>query len=280
MSPRARRVGDICDCSADGLLTLRSGSVTLIGCVMPMWLWSVRVRPGLALACGLGLHGLSVRVIDRAQGPATTSRANFLHARGSEVLDRLGALGSLPEDSMRAMRITNHLGNRPVMTLEFGDPGLRTAAPPMVVLQAKVEAALRGRLDDLGTVPEWGRGLARIFNVDAVQRWTTYTASQLWVSYRKGPSAAAGVNPARATGSPTSHVSDQMAPTRDCTASWVGTGPRWFLPAYREIAAASTRCGSAWASMSTFWPTTGSRRCSCAPMDIWPGAAGAATSRG
>ena len=52
---------------------------------------------GLTLACCLLLHGVSVRVVDRAPGPAVTSRANFLHARGSEVLDRLGALGELPE---------------------------------------------------------------------------------------------------------------------------------------------------------------------------------------
>lgn len=124
---------------------------------------------GLALACGLRLHGVSVRVIDRADGPATTSRANFLHARGSEVLDRLGALGSLPDESLRAMRITNHLGGRPVMTLEFGDPGLRTAAPPMVVSQAKVEAALRARLNQLGVTPEWRTGLAGLHqDADAV----------------------------------------------------------------------------------------------------------------
>jgi 4,5-epoxidase len=115
---------------------------------------------GLALACGLRLHGTSVRVIDRAPCPATTSRANFLHARGSEVLDRLGALGALPEESLPAMRITTYLGDRPLMTLEFGDPGLGTAAPPMVVSQARVEATLRARLADLGVTPEWGRGLA------------------------------------------------------------------------------------------------------------------------
>ena len=114
---------------------------------------------GLTLACSLRLHGLSVRVVDRAKGPATTSRANFLHARGSEVLGRIGALGTLPDESLRAMRITNYLGDRPMMTLEFGDPRMHTAAPPMVVSQAKVEAALRTRLADLGTVPEWGNGL-------------------------------------------------------------------------------------------------------------------------
>ncbi|WP_234790667.1 FAD-dependent oxidoreductase [Mycolicibacterium wolinskyi] len=111
---------------------------------------------GLTLACSLRLHGLSVRVVDRAPGPATTSRANFLHARGSEVLNRIGALGTLPDESLRAMRITNYLGDRPVMTLEFGDPGMRTASPPMVVSQAKVEAALRARLAELGVTPEWG----------------------------------------------------------------------------------------------------------------------------
>ncbi|MGV0813554.1 FAD-dependent oxidoreductase [Mycolicibacterium boenickei] len=117
---------------------------------------------GLTLACSLRLHGLSVRVIDRAAAPATTSRANFLHARGAEVLGRIGALGALPDESLRAMRITSYLGGRPVMTLEFGDPGMRTAAPPMVVSQAKVEAALRDRLDQLGVEPEWGRALVGV----------------------------------------------------------------------------------------------------------------------
>src|SRR5690606_28255392 len=105
---------------------------------------------GLAVACGLLAHGLDVRVIDKARGPGTTSRANFLHARGSEVLDRLGALGGLPERSVRAMQITTHLGGEPVMRMQFGDPGMRTAAPPMVISQAEVEAALRNRLAELG----------------------------------------------------------------------------------------------------------------------------------
>jgi 2-polyprenyl-6-methoxyphenol hydroxylase-like FAD-dependent oxidoreductase len=115
---------------------------------------------GLTLACALRLHGLSVRIVDRAAGPAVTSRANFIHARGSEVLGRIGALGSVPQESLRAMRITTYLGDRPLMTLEFGDPGMGTAAPPMVVSQARVEATLRARLADLGVRPEWGNGVA------------------------------------------------------------------------------------------------------------------------
>ncbi|MFC4116958.1 FAD-dependent oxidoreductase [Nonomuraea zeae] len=115
---------------------------------------------GLALACALLQHGLSVRVIDKAAAPATTSRANFVHARGSEVLDRLDALGNLPEESVRAMTITTYAGDRPMMRIRFGDPGLGTAAPPMVISQARVEAHLRERLAELGGRPEWGAPLA------------------------------------------------------------------------------------------------------------------------
>ncbi|MGW5363606.1 FAD-dependent monooxygenase [Actinopolymorpha pittospori] len=114
---------------------------------------------GLALACGLLSQGASVRVVDRAAGPATTSRANFLHARGSEVLNRLGALGTLPSEALKAMTITTYVGNRPVARLRFGDVGMRTAAPPMLISQARVEAALRARLARLGGQPEWATPL-------------------------------------------------------------------------------------------------------------------------
>jgi 4,5-epoxidase len=115
---------------------------------------------GLALACALSQHGVSVRVVDKAAGPATTSRANFVHARGSEVLDRLDALGTLPEEAVRAMTITTYAGDRPMMRIKFGDPGLHTAAPPMVISQARVEAQLRERLAELGGQPEWNAALA------------------------------------------------------------------------------------------------------------------------
>jgi 4,5-epoxidase len=110
---------------------------------------------GLATACGLRLQGVGVRVVDGRPAPATTSRANFVHVRGSEVLDRLGALGDLPQRSVRAMRITTYLGDKPMMRIRFGDPGLGTAAPPMVVSQALVEGELRRRLAELGVTPEW-----------------------------------------------------------------------------------------------------------------------------
>ncbi len=122
---------------------------------------------GLAAACGLLMQGARVRVVDKASAPATTSRANFLHARGSEVLDRLGALDDLPARSLRAMNITTYLGDKPVMRIRFGDPGMRTAAPPMVISQAAVEAALRDRLTELGGEIEWGTPLVDIRQDDS-----------------------------------------------------------------------------------------------------------------
>jgi 4,5-epoxidase len=57
------------------------------------------------------------------------------------------------------MRITTYLGDRPIMRIRFGDPGLQTAAPPMVISQAEVEATLRGRFAELGGTIEWGKPL-------------------------------------------------------------------------------------------------------------------------
>lgn len=122
---------------------------------------------GLGLACGLLAQGVTVRVVDKAAGPATTSRANFVHARGSEVLDRLDALGDLPQRSVRAMRITSYLGEKPIMRIRFGDPGLQTAAPPMVISQAEVEATLRDRLGQLGGTIEWNTPLADLRQDDS-----------------------------------------------------------------------------------------------------------------
>ncbi|MFE3458406.1 FAD-dependent oxidoreductase [Nocardiopsis aegyptia] len=114
---------------------------------------------GLTLACSLLSQGVDVRVVDRADGPATSSRANFLHARGSEVMDRLGALGDLPEDAISAMTITVHAAGVPVSVVRFGDPGLRTAAPALLLPQSRIERALRERLAELGGGVEWSTGL-------------------------------------------------------------------------------------------------------------------------
>ncbi len=126
---------------------------------------------GLAMACGLLQHGVSVRVVDGAAGPATTSRANILHARGVEVLNRLGALGDLRDRSVSAIKLTFHLGGRPVATVRFGEvEGAQLSA--LLVSQAEIEAALRRRLAELDGSVEWDAAL-----VDATQDGGGVTAS-------------------------------------------------------------------------------------------------------
>lgn len=117
---------------------------------------------GLALACSLLMQGVSVRVVDEATGPATTSRANFLHARGSEVLGRLGALGELPNESLPGLHIRGFAGGRQISDVRFGDVAAQTAAPPMLISQARIEKALRDRLAELGGAPEWNAALVDV----------------------------------------------------------------------------------------------------------------------
>ncbi|TDD06601.1 oxygenase [Nonomuraea deserti] len=121
---------------------------------------------GLALACALRLHGVAVRVVDRAQGPATTSRANILHARGAEVLDRLGALGDLPGRSAPSLVLTTYIGGRAALVTRFGEAGPGTPKPALVLPQTDIEAQLRSRLAELGVDVEWGTALTDLAEDD------------------------------------------------------------------------------------------------------------------
>jgi 4,5-epoxidase len=112
---------------------------------------------GLALACGLLSQGADVRVVDRASAPATTSRALVVQARGAEVLDRLGALGDLPEHANPIQRIRLHVDGVEAATLPLN--ALPEAAP-LVISQAEVEKRLRERLEELGGTVEWGVAVA------------------------------------------------------------------------------------------------------------------------
>lgn len=110
---------------------------------------------GMALACGLAAQGVEVRLVDQAAGPAETSRANILHARGVEVLDRLGALGDLRERSLEPAGMRMHVGGEPIATMRFL-PDRRERTQALFVSQAAVEAELRRRLAELDVPIHWG----------------------------------------------------------------------------------------------------------------------------
>jgi 2-polyprenyl-6-methoxyphenol hydroxylase-like FAD-dependent oxidoreductase len=111
---------------------------------------------GLAVACGLRAAGIEVRVLDKAAGPAVTSRALGLQPRGVEVLDRLGALGDLPDRGLPISSVVITVSGRELARLQIRQSmerlGGRTA---LLMSQADIEAALRDRLAALGGSIEW-----------------------------------------------------------------------------------------------------------------------------
>lgn len=114
---------------------------------------------GLAVACGLRAAGVEVQVVDRATGPAVTSRALGLMPRGVEVLARLGALGNLPARSLPVGQVVVSINGREVGRLAMGRPTRLVQRPGLLVSQVEIEAELRCRLAKLGgeASVQWGR---------------------------------------------------------------------------------------------------------------------------
>ena len=116
---------------------------------------------GLAVACGLRAAEVAVRVLDGAAGPAVTSRALGLQPRGVEVLDRLGALGDLPQRALPINKVSIIVEGRELARLKVGAAmerlGGRTG---LIISQAEIEAQLRERLAELGGTVEWGHRVA------------------------------------------------------------------------------------------------------------------------
>jgi 4,5-epoxidase len=117
---------------------------------------------GLVLACGLLGAGIPVRVVDGADGPAVTSRALGLQPRGIEVLDRLGALGDLPDRSIGIGRVAIHVNGEPLGDLEVGRVTKLVTRRGLLISQAEIEGELRRRLAELGGEIEWGTSLVGV----------------------------------------------------------------------------------------------------------------------
>jgi 2-polyprenyl-6-methoxyphenol hydroxylase-like FAD-dependent oxidoreductase len=115
---------------------------------------------GLALACGLRAAGVDVKVLDKAAGPAVTSRALGLQPRGVEVLDRLGALGDLPDRGLRVRTVTINVDGRELASFPVGAPTRLGGSSALLMSQADIEGALRDRLSALGGSVEWNRPVA------------------------------------------------------------------------------------------------------------------------
>jgi 4,5-epoxidase len=116
---------------------------------------------GLALACDLRRRGIDTLVIDKADGPSTTSRALGLQPRGREILERLGAIGDLPERAVKALATNVYCGGRRVARIDVASL-FSGDEPPLIIGQAEIEAQMRARLAELGGKAIWDHELVAV----------------------------------------------------------------------------------------------------------------------
>ena len=110
---------------------------------------------GLMAALQLARRGVSVRLVDAAAGPATTSRALGTHARSLEIYDQLGILGDISPHGTRVNAFIRHRGDR-ASRVDFDFDGLPTRFPYMFDIdQVVTERVLRGYAGAAGIGVEW-----------------------------------------------------------------------------------------------------------------------------
>lgn len=112
---------------------------------------------GMTAAHELVRRGVRVRLIDKAAGPATTSRATANHARNLEVYHQMGLLDQALARGQRAENFSIHRNGR--MLVRFGTDYTRlpTRFPFTLQLdQIHTEEILRDRLAEFGVRIEWG----------------------------------------------------------------------------------------------------------------------------
>ncbi|MEU4597427.1 FAD-dependent oxidoreductase [Nocardia sp. NPDC023988] len=121
---------------------------------------------GLTLAFELARRGVSHRIIDRNDGPATGSRGKGLQPRSLEVLADLGVIDQILAAGETGLPLRLHQGEK--FTVELATsagtgprPGI--PYPDLVLLpQWRVEQALRDRLEALGGEVAFDSALASI----------------------------------------------------------------------------------------------------------------------
>ncbi|NGO71622.1 TIGR03618 family F420-dependent PPOX class oxidoreductase [Streptomyces boncukensis] len=115
---------------------------------------------GLTVAHELTRRGVRVRLVDRAPGPATSSRALAVHARTLEICDQMGLLDELLPRGRRVEHFTLHRRGRTLIRFDTDYSTMPTRYPfSLMVDQVVTEQVLRERLAQLGVAVEWGLGL-------------------------------------------------------------------------------------------------------------------------
>jgi NADPH-dependent dioxygenase len=128
---------------------------------------------GLCAAYNLTRHGVRVRLVDRATGPATTSRALATHARSLEVYDQMGVLEALLAAGRKVEHFSVHQGGRCLVRFDTDYSRLPTRFPfTLMIDQAITERVLREALAGLGVPIEWEVALESFTQDDTGVRTT------------------------------------------------------------------------------------------------------------
>ena len=112
---------------------------------------------GLVTAHELARRGIAVRIVDAAEGPATTSRAIATHARTLEISDQMGIVDHMLAQGRRLQAFTMHRNGRQLVRMGADYSRLPTRFPfTLMIPQATTEAVLRDALARWGVKVEWG----------------------------------------------------------------------------------------------------------------------------
>lgn len=121
---------------------------------------------GLAAALFLTRAGVTVRVVDAAAAPTTTSRALAVNPRSLELLAPTGVADRIRAEGqdIGAIRIARE--GRVTATFRPRWDRIAPGRPMTILPQARTEALLAEALTEFGVQPEWGVGLSSLTQDD------------------------------------------------------------------------------------------------------------------
>src|ERR1700730_1485279 len=116
---------------------------------------------GLTAALELSRMGVAVRLIDKRQAPATTSRAIGVQARTLELFEQRGLAEEMLRLGNKGRFTSIYGGGKRVFRLDFGH--VESRYPFMLLIsQAETERILREAVARQGVTPEWNTELVGI----------------------------------------------------------------------------------------------------------------------
>ena len=116
---------------------------------------------GLTAALELSRMGVAVRLIDKREGPASTSRAIGVQARTLELFEQRGLAQEMVRLGNRGRFGSIYGRGKRVFGLDFGHVESRYTFM-LLISQAETERILREAVARQGVPPEWNTELAGI----------------------------------------------------------------------------------------------------------------------